>query len=85
MSQLESIYPDQAHDTDFRFEIVEYEEPEVSCTHLVIVHETRDGQDTGTILERFTTDDPCGAVEAAREAQEFTLEERFDLYAERGW
>jgi hypothetical protein len=41
--------------------------------------------DQGAEIERFTTDDPYGAVEAAREAQSLTLEERFDLYADRGW
>jgi hypothetical protein len=41
--------------------------------------------DHGEEIERFTTDDPYGAVEAAREAQSLTLEERFDLYADRGW
>jgi len=70
---------------DFRFEIIEHEEPEMGCTHTVIVHETDDdGGDTGVVLERFTTDDPYGAVEAAREAQAFTLEERFERYAEMG-
>jgi len=71
---------------DFRFEIIEHDEPELGCTHTVIVHETTDdGKDTGSVLEHFTTDNPYGAVEAAREAQAYTLEERFELYAERGW
>lgn len=75
-----------ATETDFRFEIIESPEPELGATHLVIVHELdRDGNDTGLELERFTTDDPYGAVEAAREAQTTTLEERFTMYAERGW
>ena len=71
---------------DFRFEIIEHDEPEMGSTHTVIVHEiTDEGVDTGNVLEHFTTDNPYGAVEAAREAQAFTLEERFEMYAERGW
>lgn len=71
---------------DFRFEIIPLDEPEIGCTHRVIVHEiTDEGWHTGVILENFTTDNPFGAVEAAREAQLYTLEERFDMYAERGW
>lgn len=65
---------------DFRFIIQALDEPEIGCTHLVIVV-----GDDGEDIERFTTDDPYGAVEAAREAQAFTLEERFDMYAARGW
>lgn len=55
---------------DFRFEIIAFEEPEMGSTHLVIQHETTDaGVDTGVEMERFTTDDPYGAVEAARVSQ----------------
>lgn len=71
---------------DFRFEIRAIDEPEMGCTHIVILRELdAAGNDTGVVLDRFTTDDPYGAVEAAREAQEYTLEERFDIYAQRGW
>jgi hypothetical protein len=59
-----------------RFEIIELEEPELGATHLVITID-----DKGEEIERFTTE----AVEAAREAQSLTLEERFDLYVDRGW
>ena len=59
---------------DFRFEITLLEEPDPGCTHLVVMI-----GDQGEVLERFTTDNPYGAVEAAREAQEFTLEERLDM------
>ena len=69
------------NERDFRFEIEAIPGPEMGCTHLVTVIE----HGTENILERFTTDDPYGAVEAAREAHAFTLEERFDMYAERGW
>lgn len=55
---------------DFRFEIIALPEPELGCTHLVIQHETTDaGEDTGVEMERFTTDNPYGAVEAARVSQ----------------
>lgn len=37
----------------------------------------------GEILERFTTDDPYGAVEAAREVQAFSFEERMEREFER--
>lgn len=44
------------------------------------------GSTDGDELECFTTDNPYGAVEAAREAQAFPdLEERWAMYAERGW
>jgi len=59
---IERFYP--ADPGDFRFEIIEHEEPELGCTHTVIVIDDR-----GEVLERFTTDDPYGAVAAAREAQ----------------
>jgi hypothetical protein len=60
---------------DFRFEIVEIEEPEVGCTHIVRVID-----DQGEEIEAFTTGDPYGVVEAAREAQAYTLEERLGPY-----
>lgn len=72
--------PAPADEGDVRFLITELEEPEMGATHLVRVIDDR-----GDEAERFTTDDPYGAVEACREAQNTTLEERFDMYAERGW
>ncbi len=66
---------------DFRFEIVKLEEPDDFRTHLVTVLDV----ETGDFLDSFTTGDPFGAVEAAREAQAYTLEERFEMYADRGW
>ena len=65
---------------DVRFDIIEIEEPEIGCTHFVRVIDDR-----GQVVDEFTTDDPYGAVEACREAQTMSLEERFDLYAGRGW
>lgn len=66
---------------DHRFEITPVPEPELGCTHVVRMV----GRQSGRVAEQFTTDNPYGAVEAYREAQAYTLEERFDLYAERGW
>jgi hypothetical protein len=74
---------------DFRFEITAFDEPEMGCTHLVRMIELLPvptvSEFTGTVdgreIEAFTTDDPFGAVEAAREAQAYTLEERFDMAA----
>lgn len=65
---------------DFFFEITAIEEPELGCTHIVRMA----ARGSGRLLEQFTTDDPFGAVEAAREAQAYSLEERFEMYAEMG-
>lgn len=72
----------QVPDTDFRFEITVNPEPDdPSTTHFVEVF----GVPSGERLEAFTTGDPYGAVEAAREAQAIPFEERMALYADRGW
>lgn len=75
--------------TDFRFDIRALPEPEIGCTHLVIVIAHRglgDGTDDIEEIERLYTDDPYGYVEAARERQAMPdLEERLAYYAERGW
>lgn len=65
---------------DFFFEITEVPEPEMGCTHVVIMA----ARGSGRVIEHFTTDNPYGAVEAAREAQVFTFEERMERYAEMG-
>jgi len=65
---------------DFRFVITQLEEPELGATHLVLTIDDR-----GEVMERDITDNPYGMVEAAREAQSMSLEERFEMYAERGW
>ncbi len=80
---------------DFRIEIIVLDEPEIGCTHLVnqiawVLAPANDQWpvDTlieGDLIESFTTDNPYGFVEAAREAQAMSLEERFDYYAEMGW
>lgn len=70
---------------DFRFVIDA--NPEPSCNadlYFVTIIETFDGDDMG-VTDSFTAEDPYGHVEAAREAQQYTLEERFDMYAARGW
>lgn len=69
-------------DDDFRFAIYPWEEPEMDATHTV-VHISTPSQ---IVIDTFTTNDPYGAVEAAREAQATPdLEERWAMYAERGW
>lgn len=65
---------------DVRFEVTPLEEPELGATHLVLTIDDR-----GEVVGRDVTDLPYELVEAYREAQAFTLEERFDLYAARGW
>jgi len=65
---------------DVRFEITALEEPEIGATHLVLTIDDR-----GEIVARDVTDLPFEFVEAYREAQNTTLDERFDLYAARGW
>jgi hypothetical protein len=71
---------------DFHFVITDVPEPEMGCTHYVEVYETLPPDEVwpvdtrGELLESFTTDDPYGAVEAAREAQAYTLEERLDEF-----
>lgn len=79
---------------DFRIEITPLEVPEMGESHLVrqiaLVLMPADAQwpvETlvdGEVMETLTTDNPYGYVEAAREAQAYTLEERFDMYAEMG-
>lgn len=66
---------------DFFFVITANPEPDDAAS-LYWVEVARRG--SGELLESFTTGDPYGAVEAAREAQVFTLEERLDRYAEMG-
>jgi hypothetical protein len=79
------------NNNDFHFVITPVPEPEMGCTHYVEVYETLPADERwpcdtrGPLLESFTTDDPYGAVEAAREAQAYSLEERFEMYAARGW
>lgn len=75
------MYPNPPADPgDVRFEIVPLAEPEMGCTHLVRVID-----DKGELVESFTTDNPYGAVEACREVQSMSMEERFDYYARMGW
>jgi hypothetical protein len=88
-----AIDTNPSSENDFRFEIEEVPEPEMGCTHLVTMIElvVMPPDETwpvetvidGEIIERFTTDDPYGAVEAAREVQVFTFEERMERAFER--
>lgn len=67
-------------DDDFRFEIYPWDEPEMGCTHTLVQIATPSQIE----VERFTTDDPYGNIEAAREAQAIPFEERMAIYADRG-
>lgn len=69
---------------DFRYEIFRNPEPDQpSDQFFVRVHETRDGKDTGVVLEGFSTDDPWREIEAARYCQAVPLEQRWAEDAER--
>ena len=77
-------------ENDFRFEIITLPEPELGCTHRVrqierVVTPADDQWPVATlvdgdVMEDFTTDDPYGFVEAAREAQAHPLEERLEPF-----
>jgi hypothetical protein len=71
---------------DFRFVINRNPEPDDPSTLYFITQiETFDGYDLD-VIDSWTCEDPWGAVEAAREAQAYTLEERWsELYLERGF
>lgn len=69
-------------DNDFRFEIRENPEPSSNADLYFMTQYATPSQQ---LIDSFTSEDPGRTVESAREAQEFTLEERFDMYAERGW
>lgn len=60
-------------DNDFRFEIVTNPEPDQPSNMYFVSQIATPSQ---IVTEAFTTDDPYSAVEAAREAQMFTFEER---------
>jgi hypothetical protein len=66
---------------DFRFDITRNPEPDqASDMFFVEVIATYYGEDAG-LVERFTTDDPGSAVEAARIAQAYPdMEEREGVY-----
>lgn len=81
---------------DFRFDIVLNPEPDSASdlyfiTQIALViappDETWPCETVvdGPVIDSWTCEDPYAAVEAAREAQAYTLEERMDIYAERGW
>jgi hypothetical protein len=74
------------------------ENPEPDCpwtTHLVEIREQREAPADdrwpvatlvpGDLVDSFMTGDPAGAIDAAVEAHETTLEERLAGYADRGW
>lgn len=68
---------------DFRFVIEQNPEPSSNADlHFVTRIATYYGDDMG-VIESFTSEDPGAAVEAAREAQMYSLEERWEMEAER--
>jgi hypothetical protein len=66
---------------DARFEIIPWDEPEMGCTHTVVIYAHPSQQE----VERFTTEDPHGAVQAFREVQMIPMEERWEMCFARGW
>jgi hypothetical protein len=64
---------------DFFFDIDAIDEPEMGATHVVAIA----ARGSGRLIERFTTDDPYGAVEAARYCQSTPLEARWTADAEQ--
>lgn len=84
----------ERNEMDFFFEIIPLPEPEMGATHLVIQTEWRVAPPDetwpvetlvpGDEIDRWTTDDPYGAVEAARECQAISLEERWAADYEAG-
>lgn len=66
---------------DFAFDITANPEPDqASELYFVRMYDPA----TLETLDRFSTDDPYGMVDAARFTQAFDFEERMDLYAEMG-
>jgi hypothetical protein len=63
---------------DVRFEVTALPEPELGATHCV-----RMIDEHGVEVERHITDNPYGIVEAFREAQEYSLEERLEPFGIR--
>jgi len=82
-----------ATENDFRFHIEEIEDDDfryrVTVTELVFHPAGPDFPFStwkeGEILEVFVTNSPYDEVEAAREVQCIPMEERWAMYAERGW
>lgn len=66
---------------DARFEVITCDEPEMGRTHTVVIYAHPSQQE----VDRFTTDDAHGAVEAFREVQTTPIEERWAIYGARGW
>lgn len=88
-----STSPQIKPNVDFKFVIEALPEPEIGATHLVEIFgwDLAPADETwpvttlvlGDLLETHITDNPYGMVEAAREAQAYSLEERFKMEAER--
>lgn len=77
MTTWEDRALDRADDFDVYFEIDRHPEPDdPSSTHVMRIY----AHGTDELLETHVTGDPHGYVEAFREAQNFTLEERLGPY-----
>lgn len=66
---------------DARCEVISWNDQEMGCTHTVVIYAHPSQQE----IDRFTTDDPHGAIEALREVQAIPTEERWAIYAARSW
>lgn len=73
---------DGEFDNDFRYEITPNPEPSEPADLFFV---RRIATPSQKVIESFTTDDPYRDVEAAREVQNIPMEERWDMYAERGY
>lgn len=66
---------------EVRLEVMPCDEPEVGCTHIITVYAHPSQQE----VDRFATDDPHRALEALREVETVSMEQRWAIYAARGW
>lgn len=69
-------------DDDCRFEYSENPEPSFPGDRF---HITQYAIPSQRVVDSFTTHDPGDVIASCREAQTTTLEERFAVYADRGW
>jgi len=69
---------------DFRFEVIDTPETEDPFMQVLVLTIDDQGAEIGRDIYSSRSE-AFDMIEAAREAQAFTLEERLDMYAERGW
>lgn len=72
---------DGEFDNDFRFEYTLNPEPSSNADLYFITQYATPSQ---KVIDSWTTEDPGAAIEAAREAQLYSLEERWAMDAEAG-